>query len=223
MEGVKRVLGVDPGFTVTGYSILSSGTQPSQSRPIPSKSIALIACGYLKFNPKNHLSLRTEKFYDTMRDFILKHQVTHIALETSFLGKNPQVFLKLGYLRGILYLLAAQHKLEISEFAPREVKSAVTGVGGSTKEQVAFMLAKMFPQLESICQTARNDVTDALAVGICGLWSAAAAENSVNVAQKSLIQKGGSAPKNHLAGRGKANIRSIASLKSWPVRLKISK
>lgn len=153
------VLGVDPGFSVTGYSLVAR----EGSRAY------LADCGYLKMSPKDHLSARTHEFFNFFKEIIETKGVSHISLETSFLGKNPQTFLKLGYLRGILYLLAAQYKLEIAEFAPREVKQAIVGTGGAEKEQVAFMLTRMFPQLQQYAATMRNDVTDAIAIGICGL------------------------------------------------------
>jgi crossover junction endodeoxyribonuclease RuvC len=67
----------------------------------------------------------------------------------------------------VLYLLAQQQALELHEFAPREVKQAVTGFGGASKEQVAAMVTRLFPRMQKVD---RYDVTDALAVTLCGLW-----------------------------------------------------
>lgn len=156
----RTVLGIDPGFSFTGFGIL---------RIVQSKTM-LIDCGYLRLSPKEHLSLRIEKFFDCFSNKIIKNQVTDIALETPFLGKNVQTFLKLGYLRGILYLLASQHKLSIQEFAPREVKNMLTGFGGASKDQVARMVFMLFPQLLQLKEAERNDLTDAVAVTLCGLW-----------------------------------------------------
>ena len=154
------VLGIDPGFHITGYAVIKkSGTRTF-----------LLDCGYLKLNPKKHLSQRTGEFFEFCLDKIKKHSVNHIALETSFLGRNAQTFLKLGFLRGALYLLAHQNELGISEFSPREIKASVTGFGGASKEQVAAAMGRMFPGLNDIVQSARNDVTDALATCICGIW-----------------------------------------------------
>ena len=83
------------------------------------------------------------------------------------MGKNAQNFLKLGYLRGILYLLSDQYNLEIFEFAPCQVKSALTGFGGASKEQVARVILRLFPK---ITEPQKDDVTDALAVTLCGMW-----------------------------------------------------
>ena len=81
-----------------------------------------------------------------------------------------QTFLKLGYLRGVLYLLANQNKLNIHEFSPRQVKISVTVYGGASKDQVAMMILRMFPKLNELGKIEKNDVTDAMAVSICGLW-----------------------------------------------------
>lgn len=151
------VLGVDPGFRFAGFGILKK----EQGKTY------LLDCGYLALPQKLSLAERTEIFYTAFKSKIETHNVTHLALETPFLGKNPQNFMKLGYLRGILYLLSAQHKLELCEFAPREVKMAVTGFGGASKEQVAHVVMRLFPKL---VQPKKEDVTDALAVTLCGLW-----------------------------------------------------
>ena len=93
-------------------------------------------------------------------------EITHIAIETPFLFKNASTFLKLGYVRGILYLIADQNNLEMSEFTPCEVKQKITGYGKASKEQVANMVLKYF----KIKKPQRDDITDAIAISLCGLW-----------------------------------------------------
>ncbi|MBP6869741.1 crossover junction endodeoxyribonuclease RuvC [Candidatus Babeliales bacterium] len=151
------ILGVDPGFSVTGYSILQKNKN----------QIIMLDHGFLKLPVTQPLDTRIGIFYDALAQKIKLYQVTTIALETSFLGKNAQTFLKLGYLRGVLYLLAYQHKLNLCEFAPRQVKQTVTGYGAATKEQVANVLSMLFP---AIPKPLKEDVTDAIAISLCGLW-----------------------------------------------------
>lgn len=154
------ILGIDPGFHITGYSILKK----DQTKTV------VLDYGYLKLDPKKHLSERIGIFYSFLKDKINTFQINELALETPFLGKNVQTFLKLGYLRGCLYLLANQHNLAIHEFSPRQIKTAITGFGGATKDQVALMVLKMFPKLDELGNIEKNDVTDAFAVSICGVW-----------------------------------------------------
>lgn len=155
------ILGIDPGFSVTGYAVLKQDD---------SGKAYLLDFGYLQMDRKKHLSARVGEFYNLFQEKISTHKVTQVSLETSFLGKNAQTFLKLGYLRGILYLLADQHGLELLEFAPREIKMSVAGFGGATKDQVAIMIMRLFPNLSKVKKIAKNDVTDALAICVCGLW-----------------------------------------------------
>lgn len=151
------VLGIDPGFSFTGFSILKKeGTKTF-----------ILEVGYLRLPQQRSLSDRVLLFHDALQERITKFAVTDLALETPFLGKNAQNFLKLGYLRGILYLLAARHSLKLHEFTPSQVKQSVTGFGGAGKDQVARVLYQLFPTLP---KSDKYDATDALAVSLCGLW-----------------------------------------------------
>jgi crossover junction endodeoxyribonuclease RuvC len=151
------ILGIDPGFKYAGFGIIKKDGHKS----------FLLDAGYLAMNPTKPLHERVGIFHDFFTEKITHWCVTHIALETPFLGKNAQNFLKLGYLRGILYLLAHKHGLLLSEFSPTQVKLSLTGFGGASKEQVARVVLQLFPKLE--CPK-KEDVTDALAVTLCGLW-----------------------------------------------------
>ena len=150
-------LGVDPGFQITGFGILKK----------VQNSIILLDYGALRLPVKKDLSVRIGLFFDFFHGKIKEYGITDISLETPFLGKNAQNFLKLGYLRGILYLLANQHKAILHEFSPREVKQAVTGYGGADKLQVARVIMQLFPRFTA---PKTLDTTDALAISLCGLW-----------------------------------------------------
>ena len=151
------LLGIDPGFSVTGFGIIKKEAGRT----------FILDHGALRLASKDSLAKRIQQFHDFFEAKIKQHGVTALALETPFLGKNAQNFLKLGYLRGILYLLSSRHGLVLHEFSPREVKLAVTGFGGADKEQVARVILRLFPLLR---QPDKLDITDALAVSLCGIW-----------------------------------------------------
>ena len=151
------ILGIDPGCRFAGFGILQKS----------GRAAMLLDYGYLKLSPSKSLVERIGIFYAFFTEKIETWQVTDIALETPFLVKNAQIFLKLGYLRGIIYLLASQHNSCLHEFSPRQVKLSLTGFGGASKEQVARMVLRLFPKMS---KPDRDDVTDALAVSLCGLW-----------------------------------------------------
>ncbi len=151
------LLGVDPGVRFAGFGVIKK----------TGYTIQLIDHGCLVMPPIQSLQDRVALFHDFFADKIKQWQVTDLALETPFMGKNAQNFLKLGYVRGILYLLASQHKLTLHEYAPTQVKQAITGFGGADKEQVARVIYQLFPTLKA---HHRTDVTDAIAVTLCGMW-----------------------------------------------------
>lgn len=157
MRDKKVILGVDPGFHISGYGIIKK----------EGRTTYLLDCGYLQMSSTKPLAQRVDMFYTFFVQKVIDCAVTDIALETPFLGKNAQNFLKLGYLRGILYLISHQHQLVLHEFAPREVKQSITGFGGASKDQVARVVMQLFPKLH---EQKKLDVTDALAVTLCGLW-----------------------------------------------------
>lgn len=159
----RIVLGIDPGFVAAGYGIMH----------IAERKLSLIDHGALTQSSSCSISERLHTFYDFFGEKITAFGVTDLALETPFLGKNVQNFLKLGYLRGALLLLASQRSLVVHEFTPRQVKELVTGYGGADKEQVARMILNYFP---SLALPSRFDITDAIGVALCGVWESTRAQ-----------------------------------------------
>ena len=78
------ILGVDPGFQVAGYGILKKEGNKAY----------LLDHGFLKLPPSKSLVIRIGMFHDFFTEKMVTWQVTDIALETPFLGKNAQNFLK---------------------------------------------------------------------------------------------------------------------------------
>ena len=88
-----------------------------------------------------------------------------IAVEKAFHGRNSASLIALGEGRGVALLCAAELGAAIHEYAPAEVKKAVTGVGGARKEQVAAMVRSLLGSDEVDDLSA--DATDALAIALC--------------------------------------------------------
>lgn len=156
----RIILGIDPGFVAAGYAVIS----------VREGRIILSDYGVLRQSSREELAVRVAHFYDFFLDKILVGGVTELALETPFLGKNAQNFLKLGYLRGVLLLLSSQHTLRLHEFAPRQVKRAITGYGHAEKEQVFRVLSRLFP---GFAQPEVFDTSDAVAIALTAAWSKA--------------------------------------------------
>jgi len=90
----------------------------------------------------------------------------------------------LGQVRGAVLALAIRMRLEIHEYAPREVKLAVTGSGAAGKEQVALMLVRMLG-LDVVPEP--RDITDALGIAFCDHLRG----SSAGCRQQGMLMKGG--------------------------------
>jgi len=158
------ILGVDPGSVVTGYGIvLEAGG-----------ALRRAGSGIIEMKSSESLSARLETVYRGLVNVIDEFQPSAFCIETAFYGKNIQSTLKLGQVRGVSILAAAHKGLTAAEYSPREIKQAVTGRGGATKAQTAFMVKKI---LDIEVDFRRTDEADALAAAICHAWRHTATRN----------------------------------------------
>jgi crossover junction endodeoxyribonuclease RuvC len=156
-----RVLGIDCGTECTGY-----GTVELSARD----ELRCIDFGAIRLSRQMPLPARLSTIFDQLCRLILQHQPDRVAIEDVFYAVNVKSALKLGQVRGVAMLAASSHQLEVAEYAPLTIKSAVVGYGKAEKEQVQLMVARLL-RLEEIPEPA--DAADALAIAICDLHTRA--------------------------------------------------
>ena len=144
-------MGLDPGTAVTGYGVVQSDG-PS-----------LVECGVIRTNPRDALPQRLNDIYEGVRDLIDRHTPSALAVEDVFYAKNVRTTVVLGHARGVILLAGAQAGIAIYEYPPREIKKAVTGAGGATKEQVQYMMMRML-RLKSVPKP--TDASDGVAAAL---------------------------------------------------------
>lgn len=150
-----RVLGIDPGSSVTGYGIIERrGGSP-----------ACVDCGTIE-GGRRALSDRLVAMYDGFCAIVEAFEPAELAIENAFLGRNVKALTVMSQTRGVIVLAARQRELPIHEYAPRAVKRSVVGNGGASKEQVAYMVRSMLDLPEAELPP---DATDSLAVALCHL------------------------------------------------------
>jgi crossover junction endodeoxyribonuclease RuvC len=131
-----KVLGIDPGTSVTGYGVVEYGNgAPGFGR--------LIECGVIRLTRRSSLPRRLAELHREITGLITRHRPTALALENAFYHRNVRTTLVLGHARGVVLLAAEQHQLAIAEYPPATVKKAVVGVGGARKGQVGAMVARL--------------------------------------------------------------------------------
>ena len=158
-----RILGVDPGSITTGFGVID----------YEKGKLLLVEQGAIGTRRGAELPERLGVIHEGLREVIARTRPQAIAVETPFAGKNVNSLIQLAHARGVVLLAARAAELEIFEYAPRSVKSAVVGYGGAEKEQVAKMVRMLIPGCGTVRMSA--DATDALAIAICHAHTAGTA------------------------------------------------
>ncbi|MDD3581490.1 MAG: crossover junction endodeoxyribonuclease RuvC [Desulfobacca sp.] len=151
------VLGVDPGSRVTGYGLV--GEQQEILHHLDSGQINLPA--------RLPQSQRLLRIYQRLTELLGMQPPGALAVEEVFLARNVQSALKLGQVRGVVLLAAAQAGVPVFEYSPLVLKKAVVGYGQASKDQVKMMVEQLLGQTVT-----NHNAADALALSICHLFHA---------------------------------------------------
>ena len=150
-----RILGVDPGSITTGFGVIEA----------EGGNLTLVEQGSIATQRDAELADRLCRIHDGLLAVIGRTSPAAVAVETPFAGHNVKSLIQLAHARGVILLAARNASVELFEYSPRSVKSAVVGYGGAEKEQVAKMVRMLLRGCGNMVLSV--DAADALAVAIC--------------------------------------------------------
>jgi crossover junction endodeoxyribonuclease RuvC len=156
-----RVLGVDCGGEYTGWGVVEQS---------PEGSLRCVGAGAIHLHTRDPLPLRLKHIFEQLCAIVERHAPDTVAIEDVFYAVNAKSALKLGHARGVAMLAASCCGLEVAEYAPLAIKSAVVGYGRAEKPQVQQMVMRLLNLAEPPHPA---DVADALAIAICHLHTSA--------------------------------------------------
>lgn len=150
---IETILGIDPGTLKTGWGVIrADGVR-----------LRHVAHGTVRTSPSQSQDRRLQRIYTELAEVIREHEPAHVSLEKVFLARNVQSALKLGQVRGVALLAAAEHEVAVSEYNAVQVKKALTGYGHAAKGQMQQMVAAIL----GLPDEPAEDAADALAAAIC--------------------------------------------------------
>lgn len=149
-----KIIGVDPGFAITGYGIIE----------YYNNKFKFIDFGVITTSPELSLPERLLKIDTDLNQLLLKHSPDAMSVEELFFNTNIKTAITVGHGRGVALLTAARAHVPVFEYTPLQVKQSVVGYGRARKEQVQQMV-KVLLSLDKIPKP--DDAADALAVAIC--------------------------------------------------------
>ena len=150
------IIGFDPGLSHTGYAVLNK----------EGNNINLVQCGLISPKRNKSLSERLFTIFLETNKLLEDFNPNLVVIENVFYGKNVQSAIKLGQAKASIMLSSEKYNVDMVDYTPREIKQSIVGNGAASKEQVEFMVKKIFKLDDTMLK--RNDISDAIAVAWCG-------------------------------------------------------
>ena len=152
-----RILGIDPGLTLTGYGCVD--VKPRSSDPV------LVEGGVFRLRAKAPMPVRLKQLHDDLVQVIDELKPDVMVVEKLFTHyKHVRTGILMAHARGVVMMVGQAKGLKLSELAVTEIKRAVTGNGHASKQQVQHAV---MTQCGLNRPPSPPDVADAIAIALC--------------------------------------------------------
>lgn len=152
-----RVLGIDPGLSLTGYGCVQLDAGRDEPR--------LIEGGVLRLKPRAPMAFRLAQLHRDLDALLGDVEPDLMVVEQLFSHyRHVRTSILMGHARGVVLLAGQLRGVAIDELLPTEVKKAITGNGHATKQQ---MQQAVMCQCRLAEAPSPPDVADAIAIALC--------------------------------------------------------
>lgn len=158
-EGL-RVMGIDPGLTRCGLSVVQAGH---------GRTVYPVSVGVVRTPSDAELAERLLRLSRAVGEWMDEYTPDVVAIERIFERGNVSTVMNTAHAVGVLILAAAERGLPVHMYTPSEVKKAVSGNGRADKKQMTVMITRILGLAEA---PKPADAADALALAVCHCWRA---------------------------------------------------
>ena len=138
-----------------GYGLVEDGADADAQ---------VVEWGVITAGSRLPLGERLFLLYQQLVALMEQYAPQEVAVEAPFVAKNTRTAMAIGQAQGVALMAAASRGITAVTYSPTQVKHAVTGYGGASKEQVQQAVA-MHLGLDAAPDP--EDAADALAVALC--------------------------------------------------------
>jgi crossover junction endodeoxyribonuclease RuvC len=162
----RLVVGVDPGTAATGVAAVTYA-RPGAASPRPAVARpAVLWAETVRTSPRQPEAERLRALYRAVRALLEARCPEALAVERLMWGRNAPSAMGVARASGVVLLAAAESGVPVREYAPLEVKMAITGNGAADKDQVRRALHRIHGIRDV---PSEPDAADAVAVAVCHL------------------------------------------------------
>ncbi len=149
-----KILGIDPGMAIVGYSIVEFDGETSK----------LLHSGSIRTSKNDTEAARLLEILEDMTTIVDKYKPDAASIEKLFFFRNQTTVMPVAHARGVILTVLEKFKIPIFEYTPMEVKQVLTGYGRADKKEVEQMVkfalnCDKLPKLD--------DTVDSIAIAIC--------------------------------------------------------
>ncbi|MGH2661672.1 MAG: crossover junction endodeoxyribonuclease RuvC [Actinomycetota bacterium] len=153
----RLVIGIDPGMAATGLAVVAGGEGGAAG--VVEAVTVCTAAGTAEAE-------RLRTVFRAVDRAIRGHGPAAVAVERLMWGRNVGSAMSVARATGVVLLAAAEAGVPVHEYAPLEVKMAVTGNGGASKAEMRRALTRIHGVADVPDEP---DAADAVAVALCHL------------------------------------------------------
>lgn len=151
-----RILGLDPGIAIVGYSIID----------VIDDTYKLIASGSIQTDKKKNDGERLLEITSDLEEIIKLYSPDTGSVEKLFFFKNQKTVIPVAQARGVIIMTLAKFKIPLGEYTPLEIKQTITGFGMAKKNEVAEAVERMVDKNGNKWPTL-DDTVDSIAIAVC--------------------------------------------------------
>jgi len=150
-----RIIGIDPGLARVGYGIIE----------VENEKKKLLDCGVIETGKDKK---EEERLYEIFKDLneLIDHWNPTVAAVEKFFFYRSSTTISVVQARGVIMMVLASKKIQVSEYSPAQIKLTITGSGKASKKEVLY---SVMYSLELKKPPKPDDSADALAIALTKL------------------------------------------------------
>ena len=150
-----RIIGIDPGLARVGYGIIEVNNDKK----------VLLDCGVIETSKKQQEEYRLYEIFKDLNELINLWNPNIAAVEKFFFYRSSTT-ISVVQARGVIMMVLASKKIQVSEYSPAQIKLTISGTGKASKKEV---LEAVMYNLKLKKPPKPDDSADALAIALTKL------------------------------------------------------
>lgn len=151
-----RILGIDPGIAIVGYSVID----------VEGDLYRLVTSGSIQTDKNKPEAARLCEIANDLEEIIKTFTPDTAGVEKLYFFKNQKTIIPVAQARGVIMMTLEKYSVNAVEYTPIVVKQTITGYGRASKDEVAKAVEQMIDKNDKKWPKL-DDTVDSIAIAVC--------------------------------------------------------